>query len=269
MRIAVCKRWVVTLGCAASIAVGALASAQAATPDSNDMPPVLKQAADAGSLTVDKSFATELSGVTGYVIERSGRHQIVYGQDGYLFMGQLVSPAGKNLSAAYADEYLPKPDVAKVVDQLEDTGRLIQQGADDAPVMYVFADPNCTYCHRFYEQAEPLVKAGKLQLRWALVAMVKKSSMGRAAAIITADDPLDALVENEAGFDEQSENGGIAPLDSVPDDLEQVLKQNYRQMTAAGGTGTPTLLYKQDGGWVAKVGAPGRAWLQQYVGSQR
>lgn len=263
------SRWVAMAG------VGLLSAAVWAQAEPTEkagqdaLPPVLQQAVESGSLTVNQRFETDVPGVTGYVIERGGRKQIVYGQAGYLFMGQLVSPEGKNLSAAYADRYIPKPEIAKVVDQLNKTGQLIQQGADDAPIIYVFADPNCTYCHRFYEQADSLVKAGELQLQWAMVGFVKRSSAGRAAAILSANDPLAALVENEAGFDESTENGGIAPADSIADEVKTVLDAHAKQMAAAGGTGTPTLLYRQNGEWVAKVGAPGTDWLQTYVDSQQ
>ncbi|GAB3679697.1 thiol:disulfide interchange protein DsbG [Salinisphaera aquimarina] len=260
--------WATIAGAGLLAATIAVHAAPTDKPGNAELPPVLQQAIDGGTLTVNKQFETDVPGVTGYVIERGGRHQIVYGEAGYLFMGQLVSPDGKNLSADYADKYMPKPDLAKVVEQLKDTGQLIQQGPDDAPLMYVFADPNCTYCHRFYEQADALVKAGKLQLQWAMVGFVKASSTGRAAAILSADDPLAALIENEAGFDEETENGGIAPVESPAGEIKTVLDSHAKQMAAAGGTGTPMLLYQQDGKWVSRTGAPGTPWLQTYVESQ-
>ncbi|MES1926030.1 thiol:disulfide interchange protein DsbG [Salinisphaera sp. T31B1] len=257
------------VGAGLIVATLAVHAEPGATSAPGDVPPVLQQAVDGGTLTIVKQFETDVPGMTGYVIKRGGKHQIVYGEGGYLFMGQLVSPEGKNLSADYADRYVPKPDIAKIVDQLKQTGQLIQQGPDDAPLMYVFADPNCTYCHRFYEQAAPLVEAGTLQLQWAMVGFVKKSSIGRAAAILAADDPASALAKNEAGFDESTEDGGITALDPVPAELEKTLDAHAQQMAAAGGTGTPTLLYRKDGQWVAKVGAPGTAWLQAFIDEQK
>lgn len=265
---AVCKRLAVAAGLGLLIATGAAPAASTDKPAAGDLPPALAKAVDSGSLEVKRQFKTDVPGVTGYVLEKNGQHQIVYGDHGYLFMGQLVSPKGENLSAQYTDKYVPKPDAAKVVNELKKTGHLVQQGPDDAPVLYVFADPNCIYCHRFYQQAESLVKAGKLRLQWAMVGFLKSSSPGRAAAILSARDPAKALVENENGFDEQSENGGIKPVDSPSDKIEKALDAHAKQMSEAGGTGTPTLLYRHDGGWAAKVGAPGKAWLKHYVESQ-
>lgn len=270
MTIAVFKRLAAMAGLgllATTLAAGAQPTQKPAT---SDLPPVLAKAVKSGSLTVDRQFKTDVPDVTGYVVEQHGQHQVVYGDHGYLFMGQLISPDGKNLSTQYSDQYLPKPDVSKIVSELKNTGHLVQEGPDDAPVIYVFADPNCIYCHRFYQQAEPLVKAGKLQLQWALVGFLKKSSMGRAAAILSAKDPAKALVENENGFDEDSEHGGIKPLASPSDQLKDVINRHYKQMSSSstGVNGTPTLLYKQDGHWTAKVGAPGKAWLKNYVDHQ-
>ncbi|MGN8200154.1 thiol:disulfide interchange protein DsbG [Salinisphaera sp. RV14] len=268
MTLAVFKRLAAVAG-AGLLATTLAASAQPTQkPATSDLPPVLAKAVKNGSLTVDRQFKTDVPGVTGYVLENDGQHQIVYGDHGYLFMGQMVSPEGKNMSAQYTDKYVPKPDVGKVVDQLKKTGHLVQQGPNDAPVIYVFADPNCIYCHRFYQQAEPLVKAGKLQLQWALVGFLKSSSMGRAAAILSAKDPARALVENENGFDEDSEEGGIKPVASPSAKLKHVINRHYKQMSSAGGNGTPTLLYKKDGHWAAKIGAPGKAWLKNYIHHQ-
>lgn len=265
MTIAVFKRLAVLAGiglCAMALTAGAEPGTK---PDTSNLPPALKKAAQGGALKVVRQFETDAPGITGYVLEKNGRHQIVYGDHDYLLMGQLVSPEGKNLSARYKDKYVPKPDAGKVVDQLKSTGHLVQQGADDAPIIYVFADPNCIYCHRFYQQAEPLVKAGKLQIQWALVGFLKQSSTGRAAAILSAQDPAKALVKNENGFDEKSENGGIKPDDSPSKQIKAVIDTHSKQMSAAGGTGTPTLLYKHNGKWQAKVGAPGKAWLKKHV----
>jgi thiol:disulfide interchange protein DsbG len=242
----------------------------ASKPDTAELPKILQQSVKAGKLTVIKKFKTAKPGLTGYVIQQSGQHEVVYGEDGFLIVGQLISPDGDNLSAQYTQQYVPKPDVAKVVSDLRKTGHLVQQGPDDAPVLYVFADPNCIYCHRFYDQVAPLAKAGKIQVKWALAGFLKPSSMGRAAAILSADDPTAALAKNEAGFNEAKEEGGIKPVDSPNPKLETLINLHYKQMAAAGGNGTPTVIYREGGPnqWAAKVGMPPKGWLESYIKSQ-
>ena len=248
------------------IGVAADNTPSADKPAINDLPKVLQESVKSGQVEVVRRFKTDVPGLSGYVLSQSGQHQIVYSENGYLIVGRIVSPEGKNLSAAYTEKYVPKPDLAKVVDQLRKTDHLVQQGPDAAPIIYVFADPNCIYCHKFSEQAAPLIKADKLQLQWAMVGFLKDSSAGRAAAILTADDPAKAFAKNEAGFDEDTESGGIRPAETIDADTQKVLDAHAKQMAAAGGSGTPTLVYKDaQGQWQSKVGAPGREWLNNFI----
>jgi len=239
--------------------------ATAKAPDNDTMPKVLAQSVDAGRLEVKNQFDTEVPGLTGYLVKTKGQDQyeIVYGDHGYLIMGHVISPEGNNLSSEYSQKYIPKPDIAKIVDQVKASGHLVQQGPDNAPLIYAFADPNCIYCHTLYERAKPLVDAGKLQIQWVLVGFLSPTSMGRSAAILSADDPTAALAENEKGFDEETENGAIKPLDDPSDEIKKAINTPAQLMAASGGTGTPTLLYRnEDGQWDVMVGAPTSNWLK-------
>lgn len=250
------------------LALPMLAGAQPASPVPavSNLPPFLQTLVHNGKARVLRSFATEVPGLTGYVVRYEGRASLVYAEHGYLFFGDLVSPGGDDLSARYGDRYLPKPDVAATVKQLEHRGHLIVEGADSAPVLYVFADPNCIFCHRFYRMAEPLVRAGKLQLRWAMVGFLKSTSAGRAVAILGAKDPVKALHTNQARFDTGAEEGGIPPARDPDSSLQALLKANFAAMRAAGGNGTPTLLYRTGSKkWAARVGVPTGSWLNAYV----
>ncbi len=83
------------------------------------------------------------------------------------------------------------------------------------PVVYLFLDPNCPYCHKLYDQLQEKVAKGKLRLRVVVVGFLSPSSHAKAAAILSAADPRAALAKNESGFairDGRPE-GGIAPAD--------------------------------------------------------
>lgn len=257
------------------LVAGGVAPATAATnhstkPDTQELPQVLQESVKSGKLEVVKRFDTAKSGLKGYVVKQSGQYQVIYGEDNYLMIGQLISPDGDNLSATYSDKYVPKPDLAKTVGKLKKQGHLVQQGPDDAPVLYAFADPNCIYCHRFYDAVTPLAKAGKIQVQWAMVGFLKSSSMGRAAAILSADDPAAAMARNEAGFNEDKEEGGIKPVDSPDPALQKLIKQRGKDMAQAGGRGTPTIVYREgDNKWGMKPGMPSKSWLQNYANGEQ
>lgn len=231
-------------------------------------PPVLAQLIAAGKLKVLSQFATEVPGLTGYIVRNQDGTQVVYGERGYLIVGHVISPQGADLTDNYRERYTPKPEYAAVVRQLDSGGHLISEGRINAPLLYVFADPNCSICYRFYRMAEPLVSSGRLQLRWVMVAFLQASSSAKATAILSARDPRSALHADEDRFDTAHEAGGIAPARSEDKTLQRVLQAHMAAMDAVGGIGTPTLLYRDDHGhWAAIVGLPTGNWLSQYAGA--
>lgn len=240
--------------------------ASAATHSSPSLPPMLASLAAAGKLKVVSQFSTEVPGLTGYVVSNKDGAQVVYGEHGYLFVGHVISPKGADLTDSYRDRYGPKPDYRAVVSKLDSGGHLINEGRATAPLLYVFADPNCSFCYRFYRMAEPLVSSGHLQLRWVMVAFLQSSSAAKATAILSARNPLGALHEDEDRFDTAHEAGGIAPAPSLDKALRGVLQAHASAMDAVGGNGTPTLLYRDEQGrWGAVVGLPTSDWLTKYA----
>lgn len=247
----------------------ALPAFGASRPASSALPHPLASLVSTGKLKVVSQFATEVPGLTGYIISNGHGSQVVYGEHGYLFVGHLISPAGADLTDGYRDRYGPKPDYAAVVRRLDSGGHLISEGRATAPLLYVFADPNCIFCYHFYRMAEPLVAAGRLQLRWVMVAFLQSSSAAKAAAILAARNPLAALHMDEDRFDTAHEAGGIAPARAPEKTAQDVLKAHLAAMDTLGAMGTPTLLYRDGHGrWSAQVGLPTKAWLMRYVGGK-
>lgn len=241
-------------------------TADSADAENDTAPAQLNQLAKQGKLSVEKRFDTIDPALNGYLVKSGTSYQVVYGLGDYLLVGNLISPAGENMNAKYTDEYRPKIDLGKVVEQIKKQALVVVTGAGQAPVLYAFADPNCIYCHRLYEAAQPLVEAGRLQIRWVMVAFLKKTSPGRAAAILLAEHPAQALHGNEEDFDAANEQGGIAPLTTIPADITAQLKTHAELMTQAGGTGTPTVIYRDKAGnWAAIYGAPKEKWLEAYA----
>jgi thiol:disulfide interchange protein DsbG len=247
----------------------ALPSLGATRPASPSLPPMLASLAAAGKLKVVSQFATEVPGLTGYIVTNTNGTQVVYGEHGYLFVGHLISPKGADLTDDYRGRYSPKPDYAAVVKGLDGGGHLISEGRSSAPLLYVFADPNCIFCYHFYRMAEPLVASGRLQLRWVMVGFLQSSSAAKATAILSARDPRGALHADEDRFDTAHESGAIAPARTQDAALRAVLKAHLSAMDVIGATGTPTLLYRDaHGRWGAVVGLPTQDWLTRYAAGQ-
>ncbi|MBU2750107.1 thioredoxin fold domain-containing protein [Acidithiobacillus thiooxidans] len=111
------------------------------------------------------------------------------------------------------------------------------------PELTAFMDPNCIWCHRFYEKAMPLVRAGKLHLRVALVGFLKPTSAAKAAAILAAKNPAQALAIDESHFNVTTEEGGIRPDYQAPLSIRRAVSDNTQLLAQTGEEATPTLLY--------------------------
>jgi thiol:disulfide interchange protein DsbG len=111
------------------------------------------------------------------------------------------------------------------------------------PVLMAFMDPNCIWCHRFYEAAMPLVEAGKIHLRVALVGFLKPTSAAKAAAILASKHPARALAFDESHFNVATEEGGIPPDNHAPTSIRKAVSYNTWLLIHTGEEATPTLLY--------------------------
>lgn len=220
------------------------------------LPAPLQQIEKEGG-TVVRSFPAP-DGLTGWVLHIQGRYLVVYSTKSgdYLLSGVLIDKDGKNLSAAYTDQYAPKPDPNKVAAALSTDTWLVDEGSLAAPPLYIYADPNCIYCNKLWVELQPYVKSGKLRARWALLDFLKRTSKGRAAAILSAHDRAAALAEDELKFDKAQEEGGIPELQPVPPDIDNVLAMHTLQMNEAGAGGTPTLVFRNKDGWTIAYGVP-------------
>ncbi|HEV2110634.1 MAG TPA: thiol:disulfide interchange protein DsbG [Gammaproteobacteria bacterium] len=220
------------------------------------LPEALQRVQGEGAQIV-RSFPAP-DGLTGWLVKIQGHYLVVYStaSGDYVISGSLVDKNGKNLSAEYGDRYIPKPDAAKIAAALGPDPWLVEDGVAAAPLIYVYADPNCIYCNKLWNELRPYVQSGKVRVRWALLAFLKPTSKGRAAAILAAHDRDAALAEDELKFDKDHEEGGIAELKPVSPDIDTVLKIHNEQMIDAGGAGTPTLVFKRQDGWAISYGAP-------------
>ncbi len=124
-----------------------------------------------------------------------------------------------------------------------------EQGNPNAPhQIYVVAEPNCSACHYFYNSVKPFVAQGQLKIRWIMVAFMKPSSLGKAAAILMSENPAAALEENESAFNNMMEIGGINAIPSIPSDIQGRLNANLNFMKTFGLHVTPIVLLKSTTG---------------------
>jgi thiol:disulfide interchange protein DsbG len=179
-----------------------------------------------------------------------------------------AAPApGTAAPAAAAPRAAPKSPVDPRFARLE-RARAIVEGpkTDPKAVLYVLFDPNCFYCNLTWRAVQPYEKVG-LQVRWVPVAYQQRSSVGRAAAIVRAPDPVEAFRRNEANYDRSRYEGGIEPMQSVPHGLAASFAANNSLMHAFRSPATPVLVWKDRSGAVqVKAGVPKLSELPAITG---
>jgi len=204
-------------------------------------------------------------GLTGYAAVHQHQPISLYlTADGmHVIVGPMFDNKGTDLSEEPLDRLVSKPLTEKTWKQLE-SSTWIADGSKKAPrVVYVFTDPNCPYCNKFWSDARPWVKADKVQLRHVMVGILGPTSPGKAAALLSAKDPATALSQHEL----QQTSGGLKPLNPIPADVRAQLDANHRLMEQLGSSATPTIFYLDASGRLQKMqGAPSTEMLTKILG---
>lgn len=66
-------------------------------------------------------------------------------------------------------------------------------GDENAPILYAILDANCPFCARAWDQLEEPVANGDVQVRVIMTGRLHETSLEKAAAILSADDPVEAF----------------------------------------------------------------------------
>ncbi len=204
-------------------------------------------------------------GLTGYAgMVRQQPLAIYVTSDGkQAIIGSMIDAKGVDLSQEPLSRLVSKPMTEKIWKQLEGS-TWIADGVKNAPrIIYTFTDPNCPYCNKFWNDARPWVKAGKVQVRHIMVAVLGPTSPGKAAALLSAPDPQAALTQHG----QQHGSGGVKPLAQIPPKVQAQIDANQELMQQLGFSGTPTTLYKDTDGNLQNIqGAPSADMLSRVLG---
>lgn len=202
----------------------------------------------------------------GYTGRLNGEPVTVYAtQDGDLaLIGELFNAGGENVGRQALLQQVIKPHADRMWAKLGDSA-WVAQGSEDAPqTVYAFSDPNCPYCHVFWKRVQPWIESGQVQVRYVMVGVIGRSSPNKAAAILTAASPVDALSKNHHNF----RSGGITPVTAIPANVRTTLIANARLMRTLGLRGTPGIVYRTDKGRLERWhGVPSRAELANVLGA--
>ena len=218
------------------------------------VPRPLENLVQLGAASIVRAFPAP-DGLQGYLIDQRGQYEVLFGLNGYLLVGGLISPQGANMTQTLYQQYAPKPDYSSVAAAVMRDKYVIHVG-HAGPSVIAFVDPNCIFCHKLYKTFAPEVAAGKLRVTYVPVGFLKPSSEGKAAAILQSPNPAAALNYDEAHFNDAVEEGGIKPAKPTSA-VSAALQSHMTEMQSLHSSGTPTLLYQTKAGqWTAQMGMP-------------
>ncbi|ABP60707.1 thiol:disulfide interchange protein DsbG [Enterobacter sp. 638] len=181
----------------------------------------------------------------------------------HVISGYLYDDKGKNISEEYFQKEIYIPLGREMWQTLNKTQPL-KEGADTASrKVFVFADPFCPYCKTFWAEAQPWVKAGKVQLNTLLVDFLNPKSGANATAILNAADPVSAWKAYELS------GGKILPKyeGSTSRETFNQLQQHQKLMDDLGASATPAIYYMNDKNELQQVvGMPDQKQLLDMFG---
>ncbi len=165
-----------------------------------------------------------------------------------LMSGSLMTRCKASTLSQEASSFAPKSTStpsAQIWQRLNHA-RWFTQGSGPH-IVYLIFDPNCPYCHLLIHELQPLIKPDRLSIRYVPVGFLEPSSAGKAAAILEAKNPLNALWKNEKGFTEKGHEGAIQEI--LPSTTtEKALHNNLAILEATGQKTVPTMVYQDSHG---------------------
>lgn len=166
-----------------------------------------------------------------------------------MIMGPVVGVSGKNytLQAMYNENLLKRPLAAKVLYQKAQKADSFVVGTK-GPEIVAMVDPNCIFCHLFYEHVMPYVHKGDLRVRFVVAGFLKPSSEPKAETILSSKDPAAAWAYDEAHFKVRVEEGGAKPDKNPTPAVVAAVQANTHLLSETGEIATPTLIIPEKDG---------------------
>lgn len=171
----------------------------------------------------------------------------------HIIIGSMLNEQGADITHAPLEQAMLSA-WSKQTWQMLTESTWIADGKDTAPrIIYMFTDPNCQFCTKFWQQSRPWVDSGKVQLRHIIVGMLTETSKAKAAVILNSENPEQTLYEHEADINRISSDASS----EIPEETLFKLQSNLSLMEKFEIEGTPGIFYyDNDNSLQIQRGAP-------------
>jgi hypothetical protein len=130
-------------------------------------------------------------------------------------------------------------------------------GYNEAPSVYAFIDPTCSYSARAISALSDQVGAGEIQLRVILAPVLSERSAGLIAGILTDDQPPLAFFDHEVDLAERGRSDLTpAEFSELPGPVQAGIQRNFEMLRDYGIPGVPFFVYETADGARVLSGAP-------------
>lgn len=117
----------------------------------------------------------------------------------------------------------------------------ITEGHPQAPLIYIFFDPNCGYCHATFSNLRQAVANGEVRVRWLPVAILADSSWELGATLLRRPADLNKMIYRTM-------------LPVKPTEAERLgIARNVLTLRDSGYTGVPLTLFQLPSGTIRIV----------------
>lgn len=227
-----------------------------ATVVAQDKPTPVEQHLASQGVKVVQSFSS-VSGLRAIVADNGAEKRLFYvTPDGKsLIAGMVFDAQGNNVTSVDMSKAgVSDVGAAKVMGDAQlqalwdrvEKRRWVQEGKSGKAIYAIF-DPNCPYCHRLWGSLRAAIQAGKVQVRWLPVAILKDTSKGLGSAIYSSANPSEALAKMV--------NRQLQPV-AVSERDNRDMALNLLLLRDTGYTGVPALMFKRGNKIVSMMGAP-------------
>lgn len=182
----------------------------------------------------------------------------------HVIAGTMLDTEGNDVNGATIERIVAQATGPNSWEQLEHA-KWIADGSDKAPrKIYVFTDPNCPYCNKFWTESRPWVESGKVQLRHLIVGVLTETSPGKAAALLGDKNPSALLDAHErgqsvatmkafaAGHIRMLGDETLKPLKRIPPSIQAQLESNVAMMMELNLRATPAVVWRDGHGRIQK-----------------
>jgi thiol:disulfide interchange protein DsbG len=234
----------------ASLAVAAMGAVRAGS-----LPPLSLTVAQANAIVARASHGSAHvvevfpgpDGLVGAIaVGRSGNRGIVWltPHGGALFLGGVLrDPDGRDLTDAAMHSIGMQLSPAAVLAQASDPERHGILVGSGGPLLTVLLDPDGVDGQILYDALSPSVASGRVRVRYLLIGTLKPDSVVRAASILAAAQPAQALAANAATYDGNHQQGGFAITERPGAAFVRAVERNNELFARAGAPGTPVTYY--------------------------